>query len=74
MEVIAFPENPIRDYFEKRNKEIEGRYKWVDRFDWGLDKYDFNLTEKTEFKQEEYWFINLIEKIFEFFNSLINAR
>lgn len=31
---ILFPDDPIRDWCEKRVKEIEEEYKWIDEVEW----------------------------------------
>lgn len=31
---VLFPENPIRDWCEKRIKEIEEKFKWMDEIEW----------------------------------------
>lgn len=31
---IIFPNDPIRDWVEKKEKEIEERFKWVDEVEW----------------------------------------
>lgn len=31
---ILFPNDPIRDWVDKKEKEIEERFKWVDEVEW----------------------------------------
>lgn len=31
---LLFPDNPIRDWVEKKEKDIEEKFKWVDEVEW----------------------------------------
>lgn len=32
---ILFPNDPIRDWVEKKEKDIEEKFKWLDEVEWG---------------------------------------
>lgn len=34
LEKIVFPDNPIRDWAEKKYKEIDEKYKWIYEVEW----------------------------------------
>lgn len=36
LDKIVFPDDPIRDWTDKKLKEIDEKYKWLDEVDWRI--------------------------------------
>lgn len=50
LDIVIFPDNPIRDWVEKKEKEIEEKFKWLDEVEFVAENNPASLVDSPKIK------------------------